>query len=105
VEHAFRALKGCFQSHQELRIPVGSQKDLDYATNWVLCCIILHNMVIRFEEKRYGPKSAQRLASEAWARDEGGPVEGEDEGAGVDINDGRPGHAFLLRLMEQLLQS
>ena len=96
MEHAFGALKGRFQSLQELCISIGSQKDLDYATTWVLCCLILHNMVIQFEEKRYGPKSAQRLASEAWAREEGGQVEDEDEGAGVDIDDGRPGHALHL---------
>lgn len=103
MEHAFGALKGRFQSLRELRIPIGSQKNLDYATNWIICCMIIHNMVIRFEEQRYGPKSAQRQASEAWAREEGGHGE-EPEGAGVDINDGRPGHAFRLRLMEQLVQ-
>ena len=75
-------------------------KDLEYAMNWVLCCIILHNMIIQFAEQRYGPRSTQRQASEAWER-----AEDDLEGTGIDINDGRPGHTFHLRLMEKLLES
>ena len=54
MEHAFGALKGRFQSLWELYIPIGSQKDLDYATNWVLCCIIIHNMVIQLKNRGMG---------------------------------------------------
>ena len=61
-------------------------------------------MVIQFEKQRHGPKSAQRQASEAWARQDGGLEEEVPEEAGVDINNGRPDHAFCLRLMEQLIQ-
>ncbi|KIK82466.1 hypothetical protein PAXRUDRAFT_77190, partial [Paxillus rubicundulus Ve08.2h10] len=50
VEHAFAALKGCFQSLHELRHPVGNEKELQYVIHWVNCCLILHNMIIRFEE-------------------------------------------------------
>ncbi|KIK77560.1 hypothetical protein PAXRUDRAFT_41818, partial [Paxillus rubicundulus Ve08.2h10] len=49
VEHAFAALKGCFQSLQELRHPVQNKQDLQYLICWVNSCLILHNMVICFE--------------------------------------------------------
>ncbi|KIK73221.1 hypothetical protein PAXRUDRAFT_68297, partial [Paxillus rubicundulus Ve08.2h10] len=51
-EHAFGALKGRFQSLRELRHSIHSAKDVQYTVNWVICCLILHNMIIRFEERR-----------------------------------------------------
>ncbi|KIK74822.1 hypothetical protein PAXRUDRAFT_174560, partial [Paxillus rubicundulus Ve08.2h10] len=51
VEHAFAALKGHFQSLRELRHPVGNEKELQYVIHWVNCCLILHNMIIQFEER------------------------------------------------------
>ncbi|KIK33474.1 hypothetical protein CY34DRAFT_65021, partial [Suillus luteus UH-Slu-Lm8-n1] len=51
VEHTFAALKGRFQSLRELRHPMQNDNDLQYTSYWVMCCIILHNMVIRFEEQ------------------------------------------------------
>ncbi|KAG2343744.1 hypothetical protein BDR05DRAFT_860535, partial [Suillus weaverae] len=50
VEHTFAALKGRFQSLQELRHPMQNENDLQYISYWVICCVILHNMIIRFEE-------------------------------------------------------
>ncbi|KAF8545964.1 hypothetical protein OG21DRAFT_1479735 [Imleria badia] len=50
VEHAFAALKGRFQSLQELHIRIQSPGDMTYTVHWVQCCIILHNMIIQFEE-------------------------------------------------------
>ncbi|KAJ8579819.1 hypothetical protein M405DRAFT_717601, partial [Rhizopogon salebrosus TDB-379] len=49
VEHAFAALKGRFQSLRELRHPVNTQRQHEMALAWIQCCIILHNMIIRFE--------------------------------------------------------
>ncbi|KIM63032.1 hypothetical protein SCLCIDRAFT_44542, partial [Scleroderma citrinum Foug A] len=48
-EHAFAALKGCFQSLHELRLKVAKDKDLHVAVYWITCCMILHNMIIHFE--------------------------------------------------------
>ncbi|KIK98293.1 hypothetical protein PAXRUDRAFT_134487, partial [Paxillus rubicundulus Ve08.2h10] len=104
VEHAFGALKGCFQSLRELQIPIHSAKDVQYAVNWVICCLILHNMIIQFEERRYGEKLVQRKESETWARNEI-QVEVEHEPAGADINDGSPGQVFCHRLMNLILDS
>ncbi|KAG2061987.1 hypothetical protein BDR06DRAFT_853016, partial [Suillus hirtellus] len=41
--------KGQFQSLRELRFHIQAEKDLDFAVQWIKCCIILHNMIIRFE--------------------------------------------------------
>ncbi|KIK23916.1 hypothetical protein PISMIDRAFT_41300, partial [Pisolithus microcarpus 441] len=64
VEHAFAALKGRFQSLRELRLHMNSLRDIRIAVHWVQCCIILHNMIIRFEE-RLGDSTME------WARMEG----------------------------------
>jgi hypothetical protein len=50
VEHVFAALKGHFQSLIELRHPIQDQRDLQTTLHWVRCCLILHNMIICFEE-------------------------------------------------------
>ncbi|KIK77500.1 hypothetical protein PAXRUDRAFT_166668, partial [Paxillus rubicundulus Ve08.2h10] len=50
VKHAFAALKGCFQSLWEFHHPLQNEKDLQYHIHWVDCCLILHNMIIQFEE-------------------------------------------------------
>ncbi|KIK74626.1 hypothetical protein PAXRUDRAFT_175107, partial [Paxillus rubicundulus Ve08.2h10] len=105
VEHAFGALKGWFQSLRELQLPVHSEKDLQYAVNWVICCLVLHNMIIQFEERLYGEKSPQRKESETWARNEVPHVEAENEPVVADMNDGSPGQAFRQRLMNLILNS
>ncbi|KAG2073943.1 hypothetical protein BDR04DRAFT_1009589 [Suillus decipiens] len=46
IEHAFAALKGHFQSLHELRHPMQTEKHLKYTSYWIMCCMILHNMVI-----------------------------------------------------------
>ncbi|KIK19863.1 hypothetical protein PISMIDRAFT_42112, partial [Pisolithus microcarpus 441] len=51
VEHAFMALKGHFQLLQELRLHMGKDNNLHIAVYWITTCIILHNMIIHFEEK------------------------------------------------------
>ncbi|KIN99226.1 hypothetical protein M404DRAFT_114857, partial [Pisolithus tinctorius Marx 270] len=54
VEHAFAALKGRFQSLHELHLKIWNERDVKVAVYWVMCCIILHNMVIHFEEEMVG---------------------------------------------------
>ena len=51
AEHAISLLKGGFQSLRELRIQIGSHKIHKWAILWVRCCVILHNLIIQFEEK------------------------------------------------------
>ncbi|KIK80355.1 hypothetical protein PAXRUDRAFT_766157 [Paxillus rubicundulus Ve08.2h10] len=46
VEHAFAALKGCFQSLCELCLWMKMEDDLYITVYWVECCLILHNMII-----------------------------------------------------------
>ncbi|KIM56459.1 hypothetical protein SCLCIDRAFT_52193, partial [Scleroderma citrinum Foug A] len=51
VEHAFATLKGGFQSLRELRVKIQTEKDIKVAVYWIMSCIILHNMIICFEEE------------------------------------------------------
>ncbi|KIK76956.1 hypothetical protein PAXRUDRAFT_168291 [Paxillus rubicundulus Ve08.2h10] len=104
VEHAFGALKGCFQSLQELWHSIHSTKDLQYAVNWVIFCLILHNMIIQFEEGWYGEKLVQRKELETWARTEI-QVETETELAEANMNDSSPGQVFCQTFMNILLYS
>ncbi|KIK83842.1 hypothetical protein PAXRUDRAFT_152997, partial [Paxillus rubicundulus Ve08.2h10] len=53
-EHAFVALKGCFQSLHEHHLWMKMQDDLYIAMYWVECCLILHNVIIQFEEQCEG---------------------------------------------------
>ncbi|KIK76855.1 hypothetical protein PAXRUDRAFT_168574, partial [Paxillus rubicundulus Ve08.2h10] len=68
--------------------PVHSEKDLQYVVNWVICYLVLHNMIIQFEERLYRVKLPQRKKSETWARNEVPHVEAENEPVGADMNDG-----------------
>ncbi|OJA21651.1 hypothetical protein AZE42_12969 [Rhizopogon vesiculosus] len=64
VEHVFAALKGQFQSLRELRHNIRTEEDLQYTGRWIQCCIILHNMIIRFEANH-------NQDSQLWAHQEG----------------------------------
>ena len=51
MEHAFAALKGCFQSIRELQLVMRTQENVKVAMHWIQCCLILHNMMLQFEEE------------------------------------------------------
>ncbi|KIK86887.1 hypothetical protein PAXRUDRAFT_152516, partial [Paxillus rubicundulus Ve08.2h10] len=53
VEHAFAALKGWFQSLCELHLQMQTEGDLHIhiVGYWVESCLILHDMVVWFEEQ------------------------------------------------------
>ena len=97
VEHAFAALKGRFQSLRELCLRIRSQDDLKYAVHWVQCCIILHNMIIRFEEK------LGKETSTNWARKEAQEVDQvNDPPVVVEIPAATAGQHFHMNLMRDL---
>ncbi|KIK16359.1 hypothetical protein PISMIDRAFT_113593 [Pisolithus microcarpus 441] len=98
VEHAFAALKGRFQSLRELRLHMSKDNDLHIAAYWITACIILHNMIIRFEE-RLGKETTQWVIGEA----EGWDDEGGDDGGG-EQGDGMQGQRFRGYLMERLFE-
>jgi len=99
VEHAFAALKGQFQSLCELCLRIRNEKDIKAAVYWVICCIILHNMIIRFEEEMGGIVEP----SSEWAMREG---EGMDDDDAVAVAEavGTPGQQFRMKLLDQLFQ-
>ena len=81
VEHAFAVLKGRFQTLQSLHLQMNSLKDVQIAIHWIQCCLILHNMIIWFEDKLNVESTIQ------WAIQEGqenGDSDGDNEGAEVD---------------------
>ncbi|KIK90913.1 hypothetical protein PAXRUDRAFT_150852, partial [Paxillus rubicundulus Ve08.2h10] len=92
-------------SLQELQLPVHSAKYMQYAVNWVVCCLVLHNMMIQFEARQYGEKSVQRKDSEMWEMNELPHMEEANEQAGANVNDGSPGQVFHQRLMDLILDS
>jgi hypothetical protein len=105
VEHVFAALKGRFQSLRELRHNIQKRKDFQITMHWIQCCIILHNMIIRFEANH-------SKDSQTWAYQEGiafiAPEIEEQEGDDV-VGDrsyaGTQGQACRARLMDQLFES
>ncbi|KIJ61040.1 hypothetical protein HYDPIDRAFT_97407, partial [Hydnomerulius pinastri MD-312] len=44
IEHAFVALKGWFQSLCELQMKM--KKGIQVSLYWIMCCLILHNMIM-----------------------------------------------------------
>jgi hypothetical protein len=105
VEHAFAALKGRFQSLQELQHNIQTAKDLQFIVHWIQCCIILHNMIIRLEANH-------NQDSQAWAQKEGNtPMshQFEDADGNEVVGDrsyaGTPGQACRATLMNQLFDS
>ena len=64
--------------------------------HWIQCCIILHNMIIRFEEELGVEKTS------GWARREGVEPYRPVAPIVVDAPDGTPGQAFRLDLMSRL---
>ncbi|KIK29873.1 hypothetical protein PISMIDRAFT_88220, partial [Pisolithus microcarpus 441] len=98
VEHAFAALKGRFQSLWELRLHMGKDNDLHVAVYWITTCIILHNMIVHFEET-LGEDTTQWAIGEAEGWDEGRDDVGGEQGEGTH---GQRFRAFLMeRLFEQ----
>jgi hypothetical protein len=105
VEHAFAALKGRFQSLRELRHNIQTANDFKFTVHWIQCCIILHNMIIRFEANH-------NQDSQAWAQQEGNtfiPHQFEDADGNEVVGDrsyaGTPGQACRAALMNQLFDS
>ena len=54
-------LKGRFQALRELRIQITSPKHHKWAIAFVRCCIILHNLILRFEGRSFDPLFRERL--------------------------------------------
>ena len=99
VEHAFAALKGRFQSLHELHVKIQTEKDIKVAIYWIMLCIILHNMIIHFEEEmgnRIEPTTE-------WALEEGRNLQ-DDDTAVIAEAEGTPGQQFQMKLSAELLQ-
>ena len=53
IEHAIGILKGRWHSLRELRSPLCNQKEAKDLGNWVVACIILHNMMAKLGDQWY----------------------------------------------------
>ncbi|KIN94666.1 hypothetical protein M404DRAFT_167731, partial [Pisolithus tinctorius Marx 270] len=88
-----------FQSLRELCLKIRNERDVKVAVYWVMCCIILHNMVIRFEEEMVGIVEP----SSQWAMEEGlGQQDSDMVMVGEPV--GTPGQRFRMRLLDGLFQ-
>ena len=45
-EHCFGILKGKWQSLRGLRLLINDEEQYKFATNWIIACMILHNLAI-----------------------------------------------------------
>lgn len=50
IEHVNGILKGRFQSLNNVRISVREKEDLLKFCNWVVACLVLHNMLLRYND-------------------------------------------------------
>ncbi|KAG2155371.1 uncharacterized protein EDB93DRAFT_1047827, partial [Suillus bovinus] len=72
---------------------------------WVRCCLILHNMIIKFEEKcnkstiRWAIQEGHHTLREEYEGPDG------DEVVGDRSYEGTPSQAYRARLMDQLFDS
>ena len=98
IEHAFAALKGRFQSLRELRLVMRTQENMKIAMHWIQCCLILHNMVIDFEDMLGVEKTI------GWARREGVEPRHPMAPVVVEVADGTPGQIFRMQLMTTLFE-
>ncbi|KIK22273.1 hypothetical protein PISMIDRAFT_102807 [Pisolithus microcarpus 441] len=85
VEHAFSVLKGQFQSLHKLQLKVAKDKDLHVTIHWIMCCMILHNMIIQFESNQSDDldRSMNWAIREAKGWDQGVHDEIGEEGVGM----------------------
>ncbi len=50
IEHVNGILKGRFSSLRGVRVQINSLKDIKRFNEWILVCLILHNILIRFND-------------------------------------------------------
>ena len=51
IEHAFEMLKRRWQSLIALRLRIRNQQQYKYAVQWIIACIILHNILLKLFDK------------------------------------------------------
>jgi hypothetical protein len=73
-----------------------TQENMKVAIHWIQCCVILHNMIIEFEEQLGIEKTM------GWARREGAEPYRLMAPVVVDVPAGTPGQAFRADLMMRL---
>ena len=78
-----------------------NEDDLHVAVYWIECCLILHNMIIVFEENRR--MRGEQVESVGWAREEAA-VYGDDADPAVGLEQprGTEGQQFRSYLAEKL---
>lgn len=89
----FAVLKGQFQSLCKLWLVMRTQVNMKIAMHWIQCCVILHNMIIQFEEELGVKKTTD------WARWEEAEPYHSMAPIVVDAPKGTPGQAFHADLM------
>ena len=116
-EHAIGVLKGRFQSLKELRFQISDQKKHTFIILWIVCCLILHNLIIRIEEADGGFEAdieewyRERIEDGGNSDDESDEEDGWNDSRGAENGVGHertpppPGILFHLDKMQILLNS
>ena len=99
-------LKNRFQSLRELRFQISSKTTHRFVIYWIVCCLILHNLIIRIEEeagtfniyKWYHPEEDNNLG-------DGGNEENDDESEVPTIHSASPEVLFRQKVMADLFNS
>ena len=92
------ALKGQFQSLQELQIHIQTVENMKYVVHWVQCCLILHNIIIHFKSMLGWPSLVP------WAQQEAQDLDRDHENVVVQVPIGSPGQLFHTGLMNSLFE-
>ena len=72
IEHIFEMLTGRWASLTALRFVLNTQKQYRYALRWITTCIVLHNILLRLDNK--------------WDKNEGWQTEKEEEKHDAEIS-------------------
>ena len=99
------ALKGQFQSLWELWLLIQSNDNLEFVVHWIKCCLILHNMILCFEEQWMTDVMLEKQTM-GWVMKEGVEfVDGDDDRFPLDDQSWEiPGQQFQAHLMNHLLE-
>jgi hypothetical protein len=81
IEHAFGILKGRWKSLCGLRLQVYDDSGYEYAVKWIISCVVLHNMMLDFNDPWSDPEEGADSDSDS-DEEEAAAIQAQTTGAG-----------------------